>query len=484
MKESSAENDVIVQPLSPWDGISIIIGIVVGVSIYKAPSLIFSNVAGPWQAMGVWVLGGVLSLIGALCYAELATAYPRSGGDYVYLTRAFGRWVGFLFGWAQLVAILTGSIGAMAYVFADYSVQLLHGTILEVSPSYAALLAAGAVILLTVANVLGVIVGKTVQNLLTVAKLLGVTGIIVVGFVWGGSEPLAAVAPIQGPGLGLAMIFVLYTYGGWNDAAFVAAEVQDQKRNLPRVLLFGVGSIMIIYLLVNAGYMWGLGFEGVRASAAPAADLLQKAVGDWGGKGMSLLVIISALGAVNGMIFTGSRIYVSLGADHRVFAALGRWNATLNSPVWSLLASGVVCVAMIFAVGTEVGRQMIDMALRAIGLLRIVGLPGLPWDQYGAGFDTLVAATAPVFWLFFLLTGISLFVLRRIDREVERPFRVPLYPLTPIVFCLTSVYMLYSSLDYAKLLALIGGVPLAIGLPLYFISQAGGVQKGKADTLD
>jgi amino acid transporter len=478
MNDSSAENDVIVQRLSPWDGVSIIIGIVVGVSIYKAPSLIFSNVGGPWQAMGVWVLGGVLSLIGALCYAELATAYPRSGGDYVYLTRAFGRWVGFLFGWAQLVAILTGSIGAMAYVFADYSIQLLHGTALEVSASYAALLAAGAVILLTVANVLGVIVGKTVQNLLTVAKLLGVTGIIVVGFAWGGSEPLAAVAPMGEGGLGLAMIFVLYTYGGWNDAAFVAAEVRDQKRNLPRVLLFGVGSIMLIYLLVNAGYMWGLGFEGVRAAAAPAADLLRKALGEWGGKVMSLLVMISALGAVNGMIFTGSRIYVSLGADHRVFAALGHWNSTLKSPVWSLLASGVVCVAMVFAVGTELGRQLID---KAVG---IVGLPGLPWERYGAGFDTLVSATAPVFWLFFLLTGISLFVLRWTDRDVERPFRVPLYPLTPIVFCSTSVYMLYSSLDYARLLALIGLVPLALGLPLYWISQAAGKKHSGANTLD
>ncbi|MFV1967228.1 MAG: APC family permease, partial [Pirellulaceae bacterium] len=463
MKKPSADDGAITERLSPWDGISIIIGIVVGVSIYKAPSLIFNNVAGPWQAMGVWVLGGVLSLIGALCYAELTTTYPRSGGDYVYLTRAFGRWVGFLFGWAQLVAILTGSIGAMAYVFADYAIQLMQGSPWDVGPSFAAWLAAGAVALLTAVNVLGVLVGKTVQNVLTLAKLLGVSGIVVAGFVWGGSEPLTVTQPIRGPGLGLAMIFVLYTYGGWNDAAFVAAEVKNRKKNLPRVLLLGTGSIMVIYLLVNAGYMWGLGFEGVRASAAPAADLLQKAVGDWGAKGMCLLVMISALGAVNGMIFTGSRVYMSLGVDHRVFAALGRWHPTLKSPVWALLISAAVCLLMITTVGTEPGRNTLDNAMA------LFGLPGLPWNNYGGGFDTLVSATAPVFWTFFLLTGLSLFALREIDRDVERPFSVPFYPFTPFVFCVTSVYMLYSSLTYAKQLALIGMVPLALGVPLYFI---------------
>jgi amino acid transporter len=447
--------------LSPWDGVSIIIGIVVGVSIFESPRIIFSNVSGPVSALAVWVLGGVLSLIGALCYAELTTTYPQSGGDYAYLKRAYGNWVGFLFGWAQLVAILTGSIGAMAYVFANYGGRLFG---LPADSSHA-WLAASVVGTLAIANLFGVVVGKSVQNLLTLLKLFGVFCIIVAGLVFGGDSSLAPAA-VQGPGFGLAMILVLYAYGGWNDAAFVAAEVRDRQRNLPRVLLIGTGSITVIYLLVNAGYLWALGFEGARNSQAPAADVLRQALGPLGERAMSVLVMISALGAVNGMLYTGSRVYASLGADHRVFAFLGRWNPYLRTPIWSIIVPALIAVAMICGVGTAGGRDVLDRALQTIGL------SPLPWDQYGAGFETLVAGTAPVFWLFFLLTGLSLFVLRSKDRDVARPFRVPLFPVTPVIFCLTSVYMLYSSLIYARQLALIGIIPLIIGLPLYWISRS------------
>jgi amino acid transporter len=483
MADSPNNNPGGTASLSPWDGISIIIGIVIGVSIFKVPPIVFSNVDGPVQALGVWVLGGALSLIGALCYAELTTTYPQSGGDYVYLTRAYGRWLGFLFGWAQLIAILTGSIGAMAYVFADYAAALWS---LDAS-RWSVWLAATVVVVLAVVNILGVVVGKTVQNILTIMKLAGMAAIIVAGLVWGGSESVMPTAAKSGPGLGLAMIFVLYAYGGWNDAAFVASEVRDRRRNLPRVLLIGTGSIMAVYVLVNAGYLWGLGFDGVRASQTPAADVLRNMLGDWGSKGMSVLVMISVLGAVNGMIFTGSRIYASLGADHRVFALLGHWNRWFNAPIWSIATSAGVALAMIFTVGTQAGQAMLDRAMAGLSHSLIfcfgaVGGPAvrtwaleylkpLPWDEIGGGFDTLVSGTAPVFWLFFLLTGLSLFTLRDKDRNIERPFSVPGYPFTPFVFCLTSLYMLHSSLTYARQLALIGIVPLAIGVPLYFISQ-------------
>lgn len=462
MSVDSDENAQAPASLTPWDGVSIIIGIVIGVSIFKVPAIVFQNVSGPVGAMGVWIAGGVLSLIGALCYAELTTTYPQSGGDYVYLNRAYGRWVGFLFGWAQLVAILTGSIGVMAYVFADYAIPLFG---LERASSWPAVLATGAVLGLAVVNVLGVIVGKRVQNFLTVAKLLGVGGIIVAGIIWGGKASLVPSESVSGPGLKLAMILVLYAYGGWNDAAFVAAEVRDRRRNLPRVLLIGTGSIMVVYVLANVGYWWGLGFDGVRASQAPAADLLRTVVGDWASVVMSLVVMISALGAVNGMIYTGSRVYASLGADHRLFAALGRWSPRFKSPIWAILVPAAVAIAMICGVGTAEGRGLLDRALTAVGLYP------LPWDQFGGGFDTLLAITAPVFWAFFLLTGISLFVLRIKDRDRPRPFSVPLFPLTPLIFCLTSIWMLYNSLDWAKELSLLGIIPLLVGLPLYFLSR-------------
>jgi len=350
----------------------------------------------------------------------------------------------------------------MAYVFADYAADLCS---LDEATS-AAWLAAGAVVLLSVVNLLGVVVGKTVQNLLTLGKLASMLVIVVAGLVWGGNASLQPTAAKSGPGWGLAMVFVLFAYGGWNDAAFVAAEVRGRKRNLPWVLMLGTGSILVIYLLVNLGYLWGLGFEGVRASEVPAADVLRNALGDWGAKGMAVLVMISALGAVNGMIFTGSRVYASLGADHRVFAFLGHWDPRFRAPIWSLLTSAGVALAMIFTVGTQQGRDLLDGSLTSFGLGR------LPWKDFGGGFGTLVSGTAPVFWLFFLLTGLSLFTLRDKDHGLERPFSVPFYPFTPFIFCLTSVYMLYSSLTYARQLALLGIVPLLLGVPLYFISRS------------
>jgi amino acid transporter len=449
--------------LGVWDGVSIIVGIVVGVTIFKAPPLIFANVSGPWQGLGAWMLGGVLSLIGALCYAELASTYPRSGGDYVYLTRAFGRLVGFLFGWAQLSVVLTGSIGAMAYVFSDYATAFCGaGAAGTIDPSgRGAWFAAGAVALLTLMNGFGVLLSKRTQNLLTLSKVLGLAAILVAGLLATSAPVPRVVQPMSGPGFGFAMIFVLYAYGGWNDAAFVAADVRDPQRNIVRVLLFGTASIALLYVLINAAFLAGLGFEGVRGSSTPASDVLEPILGEWVAKGMGLLVMASALGAINGLIFTGSRIYTSVGADHRLFARLGRWHPRLGAPIWSLVTQATFALSMILLVGTSTGRGLLDaFTLR-------IGLAPLPWDRFGGGFDTLVAGTAPVFWLFFLLTGISLFVLRWKDGSVERPFSVPLYPVIPGVFCLTSVYMLWSAIDYARHLSLIGIAPLAIGILLY-----------------
>lgn len=461
--------------LSPADGISIIVGIVVGVSIFKSPPLIFSNVAGPWGLIAAWVLGGVLSLCGALCYAEMATTYHDLGGDYAYLKRAFGGWVAFLFGWSQLAATLTGSIGSLAYVFSDYALRLV-GLDAE-QPTSAAMgvgFALASVAVLTVANLVGARVGKTLQNLLSLGKLIGLAAIILAALLAGGDRALLPSEGVKGPGFGLAMIFVLYAFGGWNDAAFVAAEVRDGQRNIPRVLIWGTGLVLIVYLLVNLAYWYALGFDGVRQSSAPAADVLVAAVRRWqGGDGIAwlmeraviLMVMVSSLGAINGLLFTGSRVYASMGHDHRVFAFLRRWDPRLNTPVWSLLASGFMAMLMIVLVGTESGRAALDGGFRGIGLTP----PN--WSKFGGGFDTLVAVTSPVFWGFFLLTGLSLFILRKVDPQRPRPFRVPLFPLTPTLFCLASVYMLHESLSYAGELSLLGLIPVAIGAPLYYLDR-------------
>ncbi|MFO0904378.1 MAG: amino acid permease [Pirellulales bacterium] len=449
--------------LSPWDGMSIIVGIVVGTSIFKSTSLIFGNVSGPLELFGVWIAGGVLSFIGALCYAELATTYPFVGGDYAYLKRAFGGFVAFMFGWSQLAASLTGSIGTMAFAFADYGVAFSGGQ----ESAGDAWLAALAIAVLTVANVLGARAGSRLQNILSVVKIAGLVALVALAVFAGGEHSLSPSQPVQGPGFGLAMILVLYTYGGWNDAAFVAAEVRHPERNIPRVLLGGIALILAIYLVVNCAYLWALGFDGARQAGAPAAEVAKRIAGPWGGKAISLLVMISALGAINGLLVTGSRVYASMGADHSLFAFLKRWDPRLNTPVWSLITSGVVAVAMTAVVGTAAGRGLVDQTLMTLGA---VSQP-LPWSDYGGGFNTLVTATAPVFWGFFLLTGLSLIVLRFTDPQRVRPFRVPLFPLEPLLFCGMCGYMLYAAIDYAKYLSLIGLLPVALGAPLYFLGR-------------
>ena len=461
------------EPIRPqlglWDTVSIIIGIVIGAGIYETVPLVFKNVPNGWSAVGVWVVGGLLSLIGALCYAELASAYPRSGGDYVYLTRAFGPWMGFLFGWAQLVVIRTGNIGMMGYVFGDYAVDLFG-----LPEQYSLACAAAAVTVLSLLNLLGVTFGKRTQNLLTLAKVLGLGGILLAGFLAPRVGPAAlSEQAARQVGLGLAMVFVLYTFGGWNDAALVAAEQRHGRRNITLSLIIGTSAITLLYVLVNTAYLFGLGFEGVRSSKAVAAEVLRQLpgvswvpsqIGAHASRIMSLLVMVSALGAINGMVFTGSRVYAALGNEYRLFAFLGRWNPRLGSPFWSIVTQWLLTVGLILAVGSTFGREQINVGLSKVGMEKV------QWEGHG-GFDTLLKCTAPSFWLFFLLTGLSLFVLRERDPDIERPFKVPFYPLLPLIFCDTCAYMLYSATAYAKELVLPVMVLLHIGVVVYWFSR-------------
>jgi amino acid transporter len=270
------------------------------------------------------------------------------------------------------------------------------------------------------------------------------------------------------------MILVLYAYGGWNDAALVAAEQRNPRRNIPLALLLGTSAIMLIYLLVNAAYLRTLGFETARDSRAIAADTLAHLpnIGSWAPSVMSVLVMISALGGINGMVFTGSRVYSALGSDYSLFAWLGRWHPGLGSPVRSLVIQLVIALAMIAAVGSEIGRTAINRFLDAIA----IGTVG--WEGHG-GFETLLRCTAPAFWLFFLMTGLSLFVLRERDRNVDRPFTVPFYPLLPLIFCDTCAYMLLSATNYAGKLALLAFALLHLGLLFYWMSKRSASPEGE-----
>ncbi|MGH7380910.1 MAG: APC family permease [Candidatus Methylomirabilales bacterium] len=421
-----------------FDAVCMMVGIVIGVGIYESPPRVAANVSDPTVLLLAWALGGVLAFIGALCYAELATAYPRSGGDYVYLSRAYGSWVGFLYGWAELLVIRTGSIAAMSFVFSDYMTRIA-----PLGPRSSVVYAVCIVGLLSLVNVRGVREGTWTQNALTVSKVLGLSMIVLIGVFFAltpGSSPSAS--SISSGSFPLAMIFVLWTYGGWHENAYIAAEVKEPQRNIPRSLLFGTGLVTLMYLAINWAFLRGLGFQQVRASQAVAADVLSLSFGSAGAHLMVILVAVSALGAVNGQIFTGARISYALGQDHRVLSRLGTWSERFGTPTWALITQALITMTLIVTVGSR------------------------------DGFEALVKYTAAVFWFFFLLTGISLFILRWKDREQARPYLVIGYPLTPLVFCLSSAYMLYGSLSYAPQESLLGAAIVLVGLPLYWLSSA------------
>jgi amino acid transporter len=410
--------------LTLFDSTCIIVGIIIGAGIYRSSPDIAGLAPSVAWLMGLWLFGGLLSLIGALCYAELATAYPAEGGDYVYLTRALGRRTGFLFAWCQLWIVRPGSIGVMAFAFAEYANQIWPRSEGQQTIYVLLAYAAGSIIALTVVNVLGVRAGKWTQDVLTVAKVLGLAAIVVVGFAHAVPQAAVAAAPakpiqLELSNFGLAMIFVLFTYGGWNEMAFVAAEVKEPRKNILRALLIGTLAVTAIYVLVNLAFVHALGLEGAR-HATVAADVLELGLGTWAGQAISLLICISALGAINGQIFTGSRIYYAMGSEHRLYAWLGRWNARRGTPVCSLVIQGAITLALVVWFGLS---------------------------QHG--FERMVIFTTPGFWFFLLLVGVSVFVLRRCEPAIDRPFRVPGYPLTPILFCLSCSYMVYTSVAYA-----------------------------------
>jgi amino acid transporter len=419
--------------LGIYDAVALIVGIVVGAGIFSFPSLVAANTASGSTFILVWVLGGLISLIGALCYAELATAFPSAGGDYHFLKRAYGDKLSFLFAWARVSVIQTGSVAILSFIFGDYATQFY--SLGEFSP----MIYAGLVIaVLTAINIIGIQFGAGVQKLLTSLEVMGVLALIIAGFFFapGGSvAPVteSAAAPIETT-LGLAMVFVLLTFGGWNEAAYISSEMRSGRRQIAKALILGIFIITALYVLVNIAYLNVLGLSGIAGSQAVAGDMMRLTFGEGAAGVIGVMVAIAALTSANATIFTGARTNYALGRDFPVFEILGRWNQRADSPINAFIVQGVI----------------------ALGL---VGLSILTRE----GIKSIIDYTAPVFWFFFLLVGISLFVLRRKEPDVERPFRVPLYPVAPIVFCLTSLYLLYSSLMYTGLGSLVGVAVLGLG---------------------
>ena len=426
------------------DAVAIIVGIVIGAGIFETPALVAANAGNPTVVIGLWFAGGAISLIGALCFAELATTYPHPGGSYYYLNRGFGKQIAFLFAWGRLSVVQTGSIAILAFVFGDYTAQIFSLDGLGNISNYSASIYAGlAIILSTGLNIIGIRQGKQAQNWLSALKILGLVLVVLAGLIFAFS--FAPTQPLQissntSSNLGLGLVFVLLSYGGWNEAAFISAELKNAKRNMLHSLLWSIGIITAIYLLINFAYLQGLGVTAMANSKAVAADLMRRVLGEPGAIFISLLISISTLGALNATILTGARSNYALGQDFSLFSFLGKWNNSTNTPTNAYLLQGAIACSLVIL--GSITRK---------------------------GFETMVDFTAPVFWFFFLLVGVSLFILRLQDKQIYRPFNVPLYPLTPIIFCLTCGYLLYSSIAYTGIGALVGVAVVLAGIPFLLV---------------
>ncbi len=404
--------------LDPFGAVALIVGIVIGAGIFKTPALVASLTNDIGWTLMIWIAGALISVIGALCYAELCSAYPHAGGDYHFLHRAFGRHVSFLYGWARATVINPGAIALLAFVFGDYFSQVV-----PLGEYSSAIWALSIVLLLTVVNVIGIRASSKIQTWLVVMVVMGLLAVVVAGFSVEAPVAEASLFFSSVPAasqFGLALVFVLLTFGGWNEAAYISAELRGGARSIVRVIVISMAVLTAIYLLVNMALLHGLGLQGLSQSTTAASDVLGLAWGPWAEKVLGLFVAIAALTSINATMVVGARANYAVGLDWASLRQLGQWQGPSGSPTRAYVLQAGISIGLIF-----LGMSEAD------------------------GFAAMVEFTAPMFWSFLLLVGLALLWLRRTDPLAERPFRVPLYPFTPLVFCAACGFLTYSSVMYA-----------------------------------
>ena len=404
--------------LHPFSAVALIVGIVIGAGIFKTPSLVAALSGDAGWALVLWVTGAMISIVGALCYAELCTAYPNAGGDYHFLHRAFGRNISFIYGWSRAMIINTGSIALLAFVFGDYI-----STLVSLGSYSSVIWALLVVVFLTAVNLAGIHASSRMQTWLTATEIVGLLAVVLAGF-WVDAPASGAVqwfaqapAPTQ---WGLCLVFVLLTFGGWNEAAYISAELKGGPRTMVWVILASMLTLTVIYLLVNTALLLGLGLSGLSQSKTAASDLLGFAFGPLAQKALGLFVAIAALTSINATMFVGARTNFAVGNDWKALRKLGQWQLDIGSPKQALLLQALISIGLI-----ALGTQEVD------------------------GFSAMVEFTAPVFWGFLFLVGLALIWLRQTDKHTSRPFKVPLYPVLPLIFCAACAWLTYSSVTYA-----------------------------------
>lgn len=412
-----------------------VIGGIIGSGIFLNPAIVAQRVGTAGLTMAVWVIGGGVAVLGAFVFGELGARRPRAGGGYVYLRDAFGPLPAFLYAWALLLIIATGAIAAVAVTFANYALALTgHGDALRLP------IAVGAIVLLSAINYVGVRPGAITQNVFTILKLVPLALLAAAGVFAAAPDTAAAPAAPAGAfglvaALGTALVPVLFSYGGWQQTNYVAEELIDAERNLPRALLLGVAGVVIAYLLANYAYLRALGPAGLAASTAPAADAMRALVGPEGEMIVTAGIAISTFGFLNLVILVSPRVYQAMAADGLFFPALARLHPRYRTPTAAILLQGAWAV-----------------------LLTLTG-------TYGELLDYVVFGD----WIFFALAAATVYVFRRRDgAPAPGIFRVPGYPVTPALFILAAVYVLIGSVMSNPANALRGTLLLAAGVPVFW----------------
>jgi len=428
--------------LGLFSGTMAVIGGIIGGGIFRTPAAVAQRVGSPALFLVAWVLGGIIALIGAFCFGELGQRQPRAGGGYVYLREAFGPLAGFLYGWTLLLVMTTGAIAAVSITFADYLLALLG-----LGPALRLPLAIGAIVLLAFINYVGVKPAAVTQNIFTILKLVALTVMIVAGLIIVALIPAPALArprpPLTAQGgvwsvvatLGIALVPIVFTYGGWQQTNFIAEEIIEPERNLPRALVLGVVGVVAVYLFANITYLRVLGLEGLAASTAPAADVMRQALGNAGSRFIAAGIAASTFGFLNLVLLVTPRVLQAMAADGVFFPRLAVLHPVYRTPTAAILVMAVWSI-----------------------LLTLSGTFGQLVDYVSFGD-----------WLFFGLTVAGLFVYRSRDRGAPTPgrFRVPGYPITPALFVMAAGYVVISAVMSNPQNAVMGTVLILAGIPVY-----------------
>ncbi len=422
--------------LTLLDMTMIAIGGTIGSGIFLTPSLIAHALPSPWLILAVWAIGGLMAMSGALTFAELAALMPHAGGEYVYLTEAYGGLVGFLFGWAYFLVCNAGGLGALSVAFATY-----FGYFVPLGTVGTKLVAIAGLLLLTTINVLGVKAGAIFSDVFTVLKIVGIAALVAVGFAFGSSHTTdftlsaAGVPGGVGAGLATAMVGVLWSTGGWQHATYASAEVRDPRRTLPLAMIAGTAAVSLIYILVNVAYMFLLTPQEIAASPRVAADAVSRVFGHAGGSAVSLVIFVSTFGVVGIYTLTAPRIYFAMASDGLFFRRVAEVHPRFRTPAFAIVAQSLWAVILILCWGT---------------------------------FENLISYVVFTDWIFFGLAAASVFIFRRRHPGAERISRVPLYPVTPTFFVAMSAWFVAVTLVQRPAQAWAGLGFLALGVPVYY----------------